>query len=151
MQKEINFPQAQPCSDIVASVVNDSRPLVLIVDDFDDALDIYSTFLHFHGFNVVTATGGSEAIQIAQQTRPAVIFMDLRMPEMTGAEALAVLRQDSAFADVPVIAFTAHALEEERVTAMEMGFTEVLPKPCLPDDFVVVVKRLLAARTPDVA
>jgi len=136
---------------MVTSVVSDPRPLIMIVDDFDDALDIYGTFLDFHGFNVVTATSGADAIRLARQTCPALIFMDLRMPEMTGAEALAILRQDPAFADVPVIAFTAHALEEERVSAMQLGFTEVVPKPCLPDDFVTIVKRLLAARKVDVA
>jgi two-component system, cell cycle response regulator DivK len=123
-------------------------PLVLIVDDFDDALDIYEQYLTFKGYRVVTARSGAEAIDLARTLRPSLIFMDLRMAAMTGTEAMHVLRQDVAFSSVPIVAFTAHALDEEKVIALAAGFDEVIPKPCLPDDLMAAVDRLLAARRP---
>ena len=121
----------------------DSSPLILIVDDFEDALEIYSEYLSFKGYRVVTARSGAEGIARARETHPSLIFMDLRMAHMTGEEALAILREDPSFAMVPIIAFTAHALESERRLALEAGFSELIPKPCLPDEFLAAVERLL--------
>jgi CheY-like chemotaxis protein len=53
-----------------------------------------------------------------------------------------------AFRTVPIIAFTAHALEDERVNALRDGFDEVISKPCLPDDLVAAIDRLLAREVP---
>ena len=119
-------------------------PLVLIVDDFDDALDIYQQYLTFKGYRVLTASSGAEAIATARQHNPALILMDLSMAVMTGTEAMRILRNDAMFSLVPIVAFTAHALEDERVTALRAGFDEVIPKPCLPDELVTAVERLLA-------
>ena len=118
-------------------------PLILIVDDFDDALDIYQQYLTFKGYRVVTARSGREAIDVARTRMPAVILMDLSMAVMTGTEAMRILRSDSAFSDVPIVAFTAHALQDERLAALHAGFDEVVAKPCLPDELVTAVARLL--------
>jgi len=119
-------------------------PIILIVDDFDDALDIYEQYLTFKGYCVVTARSGREAIDAARTHRPAVIFMDLSMATMTGTEAMRALRSDASFSHVPIVAFTAHALQDEKQTALHAGFDEVLAKPCLPDELVAAVMRLLA-------
>lgn len=124
----------------------DSRPIVLIVDDFDDALDIYQQYLTFKGYRVVTARSGAQAIDAARKDHPAVIFMDLSMAGMTGTEAMRLLRSDEAFSRVPIVALTAHALDNEKVIALNAGFDEVIPKPCLPDDLVMAVDRLLATQ-----
>lgn len=120
-----------------------TAPLVLVVDDFDDALDIYEQYLTFKGYRVMTATNGATAIDIARAHHPAVIFMDLRMPDMTGAEAMRLLRREAVFNHVPIVALTAHALDEERLAALDAGFDEVIPKPCLPDELLAAVDRLL--------
>ena len=121
------------------------EPPILIVDDFEDALDIYGAYLTFKGYQVVTASSGAEAIEVARATRPRLIFMDLRMSNMTGEEALRILRQNPDLATVPIVAFTAHALEAERRRALDAGFTELIAKPCLPDELVAAIERLLAA------
>jgi two-component system, cell cycle response regulator DivK len=122
-------------------------PLILIVDDFEDALDMYRDYLTFKGFRVATAATGPDAITIAIKEKPALIFMDLRMAEMSGTEAMDALRADPDFQKVPIIAFTAHALESERRTALRAGFDELIAKPCLPDDLVGAVTRLLASNS----
>ncbi len=119
-------------------------PSILIVDDFDDALDIYQQYLTFKGYRVLTANSGAAAIEVAREHRPALIFMDLRMAVMSGTEAMQLLRADAAFSEVPIVALTAQALDEEKRAAMNAGFDEVIPKPCLPDELLAAVKRLLA-------
>jgi CheY-like chemotaxis protein len=70
------------------------------------------------------------------------------MANMTGTEAMQVLRSDPAFAYVPIVALTAHALDAERRDALAAGFDEVIPKPCLPDELIVVIDRLLTTGRP---
>ena len=119
-----------------------TQALVLIVDDFDDALEIYQRYLTFKGYRVVVAHSGAEALSMATDVRPALIFMDLRMPHMTGTEALQQLRADPDFDHVPIVALTAHALEDERMAALADGFDEVISKPCNPDDLIDAVERI---------
>jgi len=129
---------------VVASVITPGGPLILLVDDFLDALEMYEEYLQFKGYRVVTATDGPSAIEIARSQRPALILMDLQMGGITGTQAMRVLRADVGFDRMPIVAFTAHALEEQRVEAMNAGFDEVVAKPCLPDELVAAVERLLA-------
>jgi CheY-like chemotaxis protein len=121
------------------------RPLILLVDDFDDALEIYATYLTFHGYRVETARDGREAIDVATVSDPAIVLMDLRMPVLDGTGALRLIRNIPRLRRIPVIALTAHALEEERVSALAEGFDAVIAKPCLPDDLLQAVRDVLAS------
>jgi CheY-like chemotaxis protein len=126
-------------------------PLILIVDDYDDALDIYGSYLTFKGYRTVAATSGEEGVAAARAYRPDVILMDLRMAGMTGTDAMRALRCDNGFAGVPIAALTAHALDEETRQALADGFDAVIAKPCLPQDLVVHVEQLLTSQRPSVA
>jgi CheY-like chemotaxis protein len=121
-------------------------PLILLVDDYDDALEIYATYLGFHGFRVETARNGREAVDAAQTLAPALVLMDLRMPILDGTGALRCMRRIPSLASVPVIALTAHALEDEQTAALSEGFDAVITKPCLPDELLHAVRAALAAR-----
>jgi CheY-like chemotaxis protein len=118
-------------------------PLILLVDDFDDALEIYSTYLTYKGYQVEVAINGAEAIMRAEQRPPALILMDLSMPILDGTGALKQLRSDPRFASTPIVALTAHALDEQRRFALAAGFDAVIAKPCLPDDLVAAVVEFL--------
>ena len=117
---------------------------ILLVDDFEDGLDMYREYLTYRGYHVVVARNGEEAIAQARAHRPDVILLDLRMPGMTGTDVMRVLRADESFRHVPVIALTAHAFAAERIDALAAGFDELIPKPCLPDQLVLAVERILA-------
>ena len=119
------------------------RPLILLVDDFEDALAIYSTYLDYCGYRVVVARNGEEAVVAARVHRPGLILMDLRMPVMSGTEAMRTLRGDPAASGIPIVALTAHALEGERREAFAAGFDHVISKPCLPDELVRIVRGFL--------
>jgi CheY-like chemotaxis protein len=123
-----------------------TAPIVLIADDFVDARDMYAEYLTFHGYQVVTAIDGLEALTAARQHRPDIILLDIRMPGMSGTEAMQVLKSEPAFADVPIVALTAHARSDERDAAMAAGFDDFLSKPISPDQLVVRVAAMLDAR-----
>lgn len=125
--------------------------MVLIVDDFEDARIIYETYLTFRGYRVRTASSGSECIDVACRERPAVIFLDVRMPELTGIDTIRLLRANPAMALVPIVALTAYALEGEKQDLLAAGFDEVIAKPCLPDDLEAALIRLLQSPPPAAA
>lgn len=119
------------------------EPVILLVDDFDDALDIYGEYLAYRGYRVILGRNGQEALDLARTHRPALILLDLRMPVLSGLEAVRLLRADRTFDGCPIVALTAHALESERVEALRAGFDEVIAKPCLPDQLADSVARIL--------
>jgi len=127
-----------------------ASPLVLLVDDFSDALEMYAEYLTFRGLRVATAASGAEAVAVANgPDRPVVILMDLEMRgALSGKEAMKELRRNPALAGVPILAFTAHAMVAERDNAILDGFDGVIPKPCLPDTLVGLVEPYLVAAPP---
>jgi two-component system, cell cycle response regulator DivK len=123
-------------------------PLVLIVDDVDDNRDLYEEYLLFRGFQVLTADNGADCLRIADARRPDIILLDLRMPGMSGLETLVCIRTRPELEGVPVVALTAHALDDERRRALASGFDAFIPKPCLPDDLVTAIDQILRGSPP---
>jgi CheY-like chemotaxis protein len=119
---------------------------ILLVDDFEDALDIYGQYLTFCGHHVVLARDGVQALKRARRHRPDIILLDVGMPGLNGLDVVRILRADRTFAKTRIVALTARALDDERVEAMQAGFDEVISKPCLPDDLAASVKRILSDR-----
>lgn len=105
---------------------------------------MYREYLVYRGYHVIVARNGHEAIAQARLHRPDVILLDIRMPGISGTEAMRVMRSDSSFQNIPIVALTAHALEGERITALEDGFDDLIAKPCLPDQLVRALESILA-------
>ena len=108
------------------------QPLVLVVDDSDDARMLYGDYLEMSGFRVVTADNGEQAIAAARAEWPAVILMDVSMPKTDGWDAIQRLRADPLTADIPIVVLSAFALGPEPLRAREAGADLCLSKPCLP-------------------
>ena len=119
---------------------------VLVVDDFDDAREMYAEYLEFAGFQVETACNGVEAVEKAQEANPDIILMDLSLPVMDGWEATRRLKADQRTRHIPVVALTGHTLSGHSNGAREAGCDAFVTKPCLPDALVQEVKKQLAAR-----
>jgi two-component system cell cycle response regulator DivK len=119
------------------------RPRVLLVDDYPDAREMYSEYLAFSGFDVVEAANGMEALQRAVDDVPDIILMDLSLPVMDGWEATRRLKADARTAGIPVVALTGHALAGISEGAREAGCDSFVTKPCLPEDLVKEIKRVL--------
>src|SRR5581483_11526978 len=86
------------------------KPVVLLVDDYPDAREMYAEYLEFSGFRIVQAGNGLEAIDRALDSHPDVILMDLSLPIMDGWEATRRLKADPRTKQIPVLAVTGHAL-----------------------------------------
>lgn len=126
-------------------MTNQDAPLILVVDDYHDAREMYAEYLKFSGFRVAEARNGSEAIAQALSLRPDLILMDLSLPGMDGWEATRLLKADHRTKHIPVVALTGHALAGAAEGAKKAGCDSFVTKPCLPDELVVEVRRMLSA------
>ena len=118
-------------------------PLVLIVDDNAITLDILSTRLRVHGYEVVTAADGEAALDVARQQRPDLVLLDVMMPKVDGIEVCRRLKTDTALPFVPVIMVTAKADTKDIVAGLEAGADEYLTKPVDQAALVARVKSML--------
>ena len=124
-------------------MTEDKPPLILVVDDYQDAREMYAEYLQFSGFRVAEAKNGNEAVEKAFALKPDLILMDLSLPGMDGWEATRRLKADEATRHIPVVALTGHALAGASEGAKKAGCDSFVTKPCLPDDLVVEVRRML--------
>jgi two-component system, cell cycle response regulator DivK len=124
-------------------MTSDARPLVLVVDDYQDAREMYAEYLSFSGFRVAEASTGVEALEKAFELQPDVILMDLSLPGMDGWAATRRLKMDERTRNIPVVALTGHALAGASEGARQAGCDAFVTKPCLPDELVVQVRRML--------
>jgi two-component system, cell cycle response regulator DivK len=111
-------------------------PLILLVEDFADAREMYSDYLRFSGFRVETATNGQEALDQARNLDPDLILMDLSLPGIDGWEATRILKADPATKHLTIVALSAHALATDADGARTAGCDGFIAKPCLPPDLV---------------
>ena len=118
-------------------------PLVLVVDDFDDARELYCACLEQAGFRTAEARNGQEAVERAVELRPEVVLLDLAMPVMDGVEAARRLKADDRTRDTRLIALTGYAVDRYGDAAKAAGCVRVLIKPVLPSDLVVAVEEIL--------
>ena len=126
-------------------MTTDTGPLILVVDDYQDAREMYAEYLQFSGFRVAEARNGNEAVAQARSLKPDLILMDLSLPGLDGWEATRVLKADDETRHIPIVALTGHALAGASEGARKAGCDSFVTKPCLPDDLVVEVKRMLNA------
>jgi CheY-like chemotaxis protein len=122
---------------------NKSEPLVLVVDDFADAREMYGEYLKFCGFRVAEAQNGVEAIDKAKRLKPDLILMDLSMPVVDGWEATRRLKADTSTKGIPVVALTGHAMAGHSESAKSAGCDVVITKPCLPHDLIKEIKKVI--------
>lgn len=142
MKKKAASKPAPRTPSAVAKVAGEKQT-VLIVDDYDDAREMYAEYLEFAGFKVETARNGAEAVQKAEEAQPDVILMDLSLPVMDGWEATRRLKAAAGTKDIPVVALTGHALAGSSDTAKDAGCDDFLAKPCLPKDVEQRIRRML--------
>jgi two-component system, cell cycle response regulator DivK len=120
--------------------------MVLVVDDYEDAREMYAEYLQYSGFRVAEAKTGVEALEKAFELLPDLILMDLSLPVMDGWEATRRLKADARTRAIPVVALTGHALAGHSEVALKAGCDAFVTKPCLPDALVLEVKRVLESR-----
>jgi CheY-like chemotaxis protein len=129
-------------------MTNTSQPqpvLVLIVEDYADAREMYAAYLQLSGYRVAEAADGETAMGLAAELRPDVIVMDLALPGVDGWEATRRLKADARTASIPIIALSGHTLPRHLDAARDAGCAVVLVKPLMPDALAAEVARVLAS------
>jgi CheY-like chemotaxis protein len=118
-------------------------PLILVVDDYQDAREMYSEYLKASGFRVAEARTGLEAVSKAHELQPDCILMDLSLPGIDGWEATRQLKADRSTTHIPIVAITGHTSELASRDARAAGCSSFVLKPALPDAVVAEVKKAM--------
>ena len=114
---------------------------ILVVEDNEDTREILLYRLKSMGnYEVLLASDGKEALEMATKTKPDLIIMDLKMPVMDGWEATKALRQTDWGKDLPVIALTAQAMERDEEKALSAGCNDYIAKPIM--DYSILKKKV---------
>lgn len=116
---------------------------ILVVDDEPDVVDLVAFNLKEAGFEVITATDGTEALRKARASLPQLIVLDLMLPGVDGLEVCKILRRDATTAGIPIIMLTAKAAEIDRIIGLELGADDYLTKPFSPRELVLRAKKML--------
>lgn len=124
-----------------------SAPKILIVDDEPHMLRVTEFSLRRGGYQLIIGRNGREAIELADREQPALIVMDVLMPELDGLGALRLLKQSPKTANIPVIMLTARGHVMTRQDAEDSGASLFLTKPFSPNQLLTEAKRLIDAQT----
>lgn len=119
---------------------------ILLVEDQIDFLAVNKIYLERHGYHVVTAEDGLEAVRCAQQHHPDVILMDFSVPRLDGIGATTQLKQDPGTRHIPVVLLTAHAYGSVGRRAREAGCSAFISKPCEPRRILEEVRKLIESQ-----
>jgi pilus assembly protein CpaE len=117
---------------------------ILIVDDDIDSLKLIGLMLQRHGYEVVAANAGNQALNKASSEHPSLIILDVMMPDMDGYEVCRRLRANPDTKAIPIIMFTAKTLVDDKVAGFEAGADDYLTKPTHPAELASRVKSILA-------
>jgi two-component system cell cycle response regulator DivK len=115
--------------------------LILIVEDNEKNLKLARDLLQYQGFRTLEASNATDGIALAEQHGPALVLMDIQLPDMDGITALGKLRGSPATADIPVVALTAFAMRQDEERLLAAGFDGYLSKPIDVRNFSDQVRR----------
>jgi DNA-binding response OmpR family regulator len=118
------------------------RP-ILVVDDDEKIVRLVRTYLERDGFSVVTAADGPAALDAIERHRPALVVLDLMLPELDGRAVVRAVRRDDQAASTPIIILSARGSTLDRIAGLEEGADDYLPKPFSPAELVLRVKSIL--------
>ncbi len=145
-QEAIEMGSPLPVVEAKAISQSAQRGRILLAEDNMANVLTIGEYLESHGFDVVTATDGLQAIERTEATEPELILMDIQMPALDGLEAIRRLRKDPRSASTPIIALTTLAMPGDRERCLEAGADEYLSKPVSLKILVETIHQLLGAK-----
>jgi len=113
---------------------------VLVVDDDVKTVELVKLYLNRDGYRVLTAYDGFEALRLARESHPDLIVLDIMLPGVDGLEVCRILRNES---DVPIIMLTAMTTDQDRLTGLNLGADDYVPKPFSPRELAARVRAVL--------
>jgi CheY-like chemotaxis protein len=120
-----------------------ANELILVVEDNDKSRKLVRDVLTFKGYEIIEAETGEEGVGLAQERRPSLILMDIRLPGIDGIQALGRLRAEAATREILVMAMTASVMAGDRKRVLDAGFDAFQSKPINVKDFLAAVEQLL--------
>ncbi len=120
-----------------------TQPVVLVVDDEPDVVDLVRYRLRGAGMSVIVAGDGLSALRTARERRPDLIVLDLMLPQMRGEEVCRQLRADRETAAIPILMLTAKGDPADRIAGLEVGADDYLGKPFSPRELILRVEAIL--------
>jgi two-component system, cell cycle response regulator DivK len=121
------------------------KPTILLIEDNEQNLYLATFLLEQNGLTVVPAQSGPEGIELAGRIQPALIILDIQLPQMDGYAVARELRQNPALKDVPIVAVTSYAMVGDRERTLEAGCNGYIEKPINPDTFKGEIEKYLKA------
>ncbi|HLP88206.1 MAG TPA: response regulator [Nostocaceae cyanobacterium] len=118
-------------------------PLVLVVEDHEDSLLLISYVLESFGCGFICQKDSSATLTVAKEYQPDLIMLDIVLPGMNGLEMVRYLKQEPTTCQIPVVAVTALASEEDQQYILGAGFDEYIGKPYMIEDLEAIIYRLL--------
>ncbi|OIO71748.1 MAG: phosphohydrolase [Zetaproteobacteria bacterium CG_4_9_14_3_um_filter_49_83] len=113
---------------------------LLLVDDNEDARDVQSLIFSSHGYEVMTAENGVDAMEYIRQSRPDLIITDVLMPKMDGYELCRRLKTDKTLKDIPIVFYSAHYLDpQDEKMARDLGVVQLIQKPMDTAEFLRII------------
>lgn len=120
-----------------------ASPVILVVDDEPDVRTFVEMTLELSGYRVLLAHDGEQAISVATSQAPALIVMDVMMPNVDGVEACARLRSDPRTTHIPIILLTAKAQGQDKIRGLDAGADDYVIKPFDPDELLARIQSTL--------
>ncbi len=117
---------------------------ILIADDHEISIKIFSDYLVTKGYRVSIAQNGKEAVERTKQDRPDLVLMDIQLPKMNGLEAIRCIRKDEDTRHIPIIALTALVMPGDRERCLEAGADAYLGKPVSLRELSKEIEELLS-------
>ncbi|HSM71726.1 MAG TPA: response regulator [Anaerolineales bacterium] len=122
-----------------------SQKTVLIVEDEEDAAELFAEMMRVSGFRVIKTSKSQPAIAIMTEEKPDLVLLDIMMPEVSGIEILRQMRSDSELSDIPVIVLTAKSMPADIKNGMEAGASTYITKPVGFQELKEAVERTLGS------
>ncbi len=116
---------------------------VLIVEDNELNMKLFHDLLDAHGYETIQTRNGLDALALARSERPALILMDIQLPEVSGLEVTKWLKDDDALRDIPVVAVTAFAMKGDEQRIRDGGCEAYISKPISVASFIETVRQFI--------
>jgi two-component system cell cycle response regulator DivK len=139
----MNFQERSGAIDGSRSAARKSGKLVLIVEDNELNMKLFHDLLDAHGYATLQTRNGMDAIRLAREHRPALILMDIQLPEVSGLEVTKWLKEDDELRAIPVVAVTAFAMKGDEERIRGGGCEAYLSKPISVKSFMETVRRFI--------
>lgn len=122
-----------------------TQKTVLIVEDEEDAAELFAEMMRVSGFRVLTTSTSKLAISMMADDKPDVVLLDIMMPEISGLDILRQMRRDANLSNIPVIVLTAKSMPADIKNGMEAGASTYLTKPVGFQELKDAVERTLGS------